>query len=201
VDFLPESVSNLINELAKLPGVGPKSAQRLGFWLLRSSDVKNKMLGEAVLNVKEGVQVCAICCTLTSENPCPVCSNNSRDKGTVCVVETTMDMIAIEKTGQYSGVYHVLQGKISPLDGVGPDDIKAAELMVRVRGGEVSEVILATNPDLEGETTALYLQKKLSEFEEVNVTRIARGLPSGGHLEYSDDATLIRALEGRQKIN
>ena len=200
MDFLPESVSNLINELAKLPGIGPKSAQRLGFHLLKNTDVKNQILGEAVLNVKEGVVSCSTCYTLASEDPCPICSNVSRERSIVLVVETTMDMIAVEKTGEFKGLYHVLNGKISPLDGVGPDELKIKELMLRLQEGGIEEVILGTNPDLEGETTALYLQKKLAEFTEIKVTRIARGLPSGGNLEYSDDATLIRAIEGRQKM-
>lgn len=200
MDFLPESVSKLINELAKLPGIGPKSAQRLGFHLLKHSETKNKILGNAILNVKEGVTLCSSCFTLTSGNLCRVCSNLSRDHSTLCVVETTMDMIAIEKTGQFRGLYHVLHGKISPLDGIGPDDLKMKELFVRLKSGEVMELILATNPDLEGETTALYLQKQMADFPGLKVSRIARGIPSGGIVEYTDEATLIKAIEGRQLL-
>lgn len=200
MDFLPESVSKLINELAKLPGVGPKSAQRLGFYLLKRPEAHNQVLGEAVANVRVGVQACGRCHTLASQNPCPICEDLGRDASVLCVVEGTMDMIALEKTGGYKGLYHVLNGKISPLDGVGPDDLTIASLLRRVREEQIEEVILATNPDLEGETTALYLQKQLMSLP-VKVSRIARGLPSGGNLEYSDEATLIRAMEGRQHLS
>ena len=200
MDFLPESVAQLINELAKLPGIGAKSAQRLGFHLLKNTDLRNQILGEAVLNVKKGVVTCSSCCTLASQDPCPLCEDPARDQRLMCVVESTMDLIALEKTREYKGLYHVLQGKISPLDGIGPDDLTVQSLLRRLKEGIFEEVILATNPDLEGETTALYLQKQLLHYPGLKVTRIARGLPSGGHLEYTDDATLIRALQGRQSL-
>lgn len=200
MDFLPESVSQLINELAKLPGIGAKSAQRLGFHLLKNPDLRNQILGESILNVKKGVVTCSSCCTLASQDPCPLCEDPARDQRSLCVVESTMDLIALEKTREFKGLYHVLQGKISPLDGIGPDDLTVQTLMRRLQEGIFEEVILATNPDLEGETTALYLQKQLLHYPGLKVTRIARGLPSGGHLEYTDDATLIRALQGRQSL-
>lgn len=203
MDFLPESVSRLIDELGRLPGIGPKSAQRLAFYLLRQNDLRNQALGDSVTKVKEGVQRCVQCQCLTSTTRCSVCENPGRDQTTVCVVETTLDMIAIEKTHEYKGLYHVLQGKLSPLDGIGPDQLTIAQLFVRLTDEEskISEVILALNPDLEGDTTALFLQRKIEPLHLASVSRIARGIPSGGHLEYTDDATLIRALQGRQIMN
>ena len=201
MNFLPESVSRLIDELSKLPGIGPKSAQRLAFHVLKGADGNLKGLGEAVLKAKDGVVRCEKCHALASEKLCGVCSEQGRDESVLCVVETTMDMVAIEKTGEFKGLYHVLMGKISPLDGVGPDDLRIAELFERVTGEEVKEVILALNPDLEGDTTALFLQKKLASLSPVSVSRIARGIPSGGNLEYTVDATLIRALQGRQVLS
>jgi len=200
MNFLPESITRLIDELSKLPGVGPKSAQRLAFHMLKSSEGNLQGLGEAVLKAKDGVVRCEKCFALCSEKLCGVCSDEGRDKSVLCVVETTLDMVAIEKTGEFNGLYHVLMGKISPLDGVGPDELKIGELFERVTDGEVREVILALNPDLEGDTTALFLHKKLASLSAVRVSRIARGIPSGGNLEYTDDATLIRALEGRQVL-
>lgn len=200
MNFLPQSIQILIDELGQLPGIGPKSAQRLAFHLLKRSDQRNFSLGDAVAKVNEGVIACSICFSLASQEPCPICENPMRDKTKLCVVETTLDLIAIEKTCEFKGVYHVLQGKLSPLDGVGPEDVRIAELLMRVSDGNINEVILALNPDLEGDTTALFLQKKLSDFSALQISRIARGIPSGGHLEYTDDATLIRALQGRQRV-
>lgn len=199
MDFLPTSVSKLIDELGRLPGIGPKSAQRLAFHLLKRSEASNQSLGEAVLNVKQGVLQCEQCFSLTSQALCRICDNAQRDRGQLCIVESTLDLIAIEKTGEYKGLYHVLQGKISPLDGVGPDDLRIAECFARLTNEDspIREVILAMNPDIDGDTTALFLQKKLSVLGKIQVSRIARGIPSGGHLEYTDEATLIRALEGR----
>jgi recombination protein RecR len=203
MNFLPESVSRLIDELSKLPGIGPKSAQRLAFHILKGSEGNLQGLGEAVLKAKDGVMRCEKCSALASEKMCGVCSDPGRDAEVICVVESTMDMVAIEKTGEFKGLYHVLMGKISPLDGVGPDDLRIAELFERVtdEAAGVKEVILALNPDLEGDTTALFLQKKLASLSPVSVSRIARGIPSGGNLEYTDDATLIRALQGRQVLS
>lgn len=203
MDFLPESISRLIDELGRLPGIGPKSAQRLAFHLLKNTDVRNDALGSAVRDVKKGVLRCSSCHSLASVDPCPICTDNYRDPHQLCVVESTLDLVALEKTGEYKGLYHVLQGRISPLDGVGPDDLTIRQLFERLSTpeNEIREVILALNPDLEGDTTALFLQKKLSVLDPVQVSRIARGIPSGGHLEYTDDATLIRALQGRQVLS
>jgi len=200
MDFLPDSVSRLIDELGRLPGIGPKSAQRLAFHLLKQNDVRNLTLGDSIAKVKEGVIRCEQCFCLTSDIRCGVCKDLSRDQGTLCVVETTLDMIAIEKTHEYKGLYHVLQGKLSPLDGVGPEQLTIGQLFTRLtdEDSKLNEVILALNPDLEGDTTALFLQRKIEPLQAVRVSRIARGIPSGGHLEYTDDATLIRALQGRQ---
>ena len=202
MDFLPKSVSDLLDELSRLPGIGPKSAQRLAFWLLKRSDSHNQSLGEAILNVKKGVMNCERCFTLSSEPVCPICSDPHRDESLLCVVESSLDLIALERTGVYRGRYHVLGGKLSPLEGVGPEDLHLAELFARLTDADspISEVILALNPDLEGDTTALFIQKKLEHFHGASVTRLARGLPSGASLEYSDDATLVRAISGRQKL-
>lgn len=202
MDFLPESVNNLIEELSKLPGIGRKSAQRLAFHILKNVDQKNAGLGEAVINIKKDVCYCATCFALTDRETCRICADPGRDRSTLCLVENTMDMLAVEKTGEYRGLYHVLHGKISPLDGIGPEDIKIAELFERLTGENSGfvEIILALNPDLEGETTALFIKRKLDNFHPLKISRIARGVPSGGSLEYSDDMTLIRALQGRQTL-
>ncbi len=197
INFLPRSIKNLIDELSKLPGIGPKSAQRLAMHLLRQPDSKLQPLGQAVLGLKENVQFCNDCWNIAECNPCPICDNETRDKETICVVEDVLDVVALEKTGEFKGVYHVLHGALSPIDGVGPDQLKMAALFDRVCGEKpVREIILATNPSLEGEATALYIQKYLIE-KDVDVTRIARGLPVGGDLEYADSVTLTRALKGR----
>lgn len=203
MDFLPESITRLIEELQQLPGVGPKSAQRLAFHFLKAPDARLESFSTAVAGVKTGVIPCGMCFSLTTESPCRICSDARRDRSILCVVESTLDLIALEKTGEFQGLYHVLQGKLSPLEGVGPEDLRMAELFERLteEGGEVKEVILALNPDLEGDTTALFLRQKLAGLSPVNVSRIARGIPSGGNLEYTDDATLIRAMQGRQTMN
>lgn len=195
--FLPKSVRNLIEELSKLPGIGPKSAQRLAIYLLHSPESRVKPLGEAVLKLKENVIFCRECWNVAETDPCVICSNEQRDKGMICVVEQILDVVALEKTGDFEGVYHVLHGSLSPIDGVGPDQLKLEELFVRAKSA--SEVILATNPSLEGEATALYIQKRLQNFP-VRVTRIARGIPVGGDLEYADEVTLSRALMGRSEF-
>lgn len=200
MDFLPESLTHLIEEFSLLPGIGPKSAQRLAFHLLKSGDSRIESLSEAVANVKTGVIECGTCFSLTTNDPCKICSDAVRDQSILCVVESTLDLIAIEKTAEFKGRYHVLQGKLSPLDGVGPEDLRMGELFARLTedGSPVSEIILALNPNLEGDTTSLFLQQKLAVLRPMTVSRIARGIPSGGNLEYTDDATLIRALQGRQ---
>ena len=202
MDFLPKSIHLALEELSRLPGIGPKSAQRLAFWLLKRSDVRNQSLGDSILGIKKGVMTCEVCFSLASEPRCSICSNTERDQSQLCVIESTLDLIALERSGAYHGLYHVLGGKLSPLEGVGPEDLRIAELFERLtaEGSSVREVILALNPDLEGDTTALFLQKKLAGFHALSLTRIARGIPSGGHLEYTDDATLIRALQGRQSL-
>jgi len=203
-NFLPKSIRTLIEEFSRLPGVGPKSAQRLAMHLLRSPGERIRSLGEAVTGLKDDIVFCETCWNIAEKNPCYVCDNPSRDKSLVCVVEEILDAVAIEKTGEFSGVYHVLHGRLSPVDGVSPDQLKILELVKRVKNGmedsienpKIREVILATNPSLEGEATALYIQKSLMEFG-VKVTRIARGLPLGGDIEYADEITLMRAMKGR----
>lgn len=194
--FLPKSVRSLIEEFSKLPGIGPKSAQRLAMHLLHSPGGRVKSLGDAVSGLKENVIFCETCWNIAEENPCCICDDEARDKGVICVVEEVLDVVALEKTGEFEGVYHVLHGALSPIDGIGPEQLKVDALFDRVSGGGVSEVILATNPSLEGEATALYIQKHLAE-SGVRLTRIARGLPVGGDLEYADEVTLSRALKGR----
>ena len=191
----------MIEEFSKLPGIGPKSAQRLAIYLLHSPAGKIQGLGEAVLGLKKNVLFCEECWNIAESNPCAICSNPERDKSQICVVEEVLDVVALEKTRDYRGVYHVLHGALSPVDGVGPDQLKLGALFDRVKsaeknGSKVSEVILATNPSLEGEATALYIQKQLGS-SDVRITRIARGLPVGGDLEYADSVTLSRALNGR----
>jgi len=195
-NFLPKSIRALIEEFSKLPGIGPKSAQRLAMHLLHSPENRVKDLGEAVIGLKTNVTFCETCWNIAEQNPCKVCTDESRNKCMICVVEEVLDANAIEKTGQYNGLYHVLHGVLSPIDGIGPDQLKIEALIKRLKDGNISEVILATNPSLEGETTALYIQRQLSPFE-LKITRIARGLPIGGDLEYADEVTLSKALNGR----
>jgi len=194
-----EPVSRLIEELSKLPGIGPKSAARLTYYLLRIPEAEARALAEAIIAVKEKTVLCASCQNITDSNPCAVCASRERDHSIICVVKEPLDILALERTGQYRGLYHVLHGVISPMDGIGPDDLKIKELLQRLKTSSVKEVILATNPNLEGEATAMYLQRLLSPFS-IRLTRLARGLPVGGDLEYADEVTLTHALEGRQEI-
>ncbi len=189
----------LIEELSKLPTVGPKTAQRLAFHMLSMTPEDAQALAEAILEAKRRIRFCSICANLTEADPCAICTSPKRDRSVICVVETPRDLAALERTREFTGLYHVLQGAISPLDGVGPDDLRIADLMQRVSTGEVREVIIATNPRVEGEATALYLSKVLKPLG-VRVTRIAHGLPGGGDLEYADEVTLARALEGRREL-
>ena len=195
-------VTALIEEFAKLPGIGPKTAQRLTFFILRSPADQARRLAEAVLRVKESIIQCSTCFNITEADPCPVCANPARDRGVICVVEEPLDVLAIEKTGAFKGLYHVLHGALSPLEGIGPRDLRIEELVARVRGaGEetpVREVILATNPNIEGDYTIAYITPLLAG-ASAKVTRLARGLPIGGDLEYADEGTLGRALEGRRE--
>jgi len=193
------AVSRLTQELNKLPGIGPKSAQRLAYYLLRAPEDQAKLLAEAILSVKQKTKLCSTCFNITDSDPCPICGNDNRDRSKICIVEQPQDILALEHIKSYNGLYHVLHGAISPTEGVGTDDIRAKELMNRLQGGKVNEVILATNPTLEGETTAMYLGKLISPLG-IKVTRLARGLPFGTELEYADDVTLTRAIEERQEF-
>jgi recombination protein RecR len=189
----------LIEELSKLPTVGPKTAQRLAFHMLSMPAEDAEALAAAILEAKRRIRSCSVCANLTEADPCAICTSPKRDRTVICVVETPRDLAAMERTREFTGLYHVLQGAISPLDGIGPDDLRIAELLQRIGTGEVREVIVATNPRVEGEATALYLSKVLKPLG-VRVTRIAHGLPVGGDLEYADEVTLARALEGRREL-
>lgn len=197
--YYPEPVARLIEALERLPGIGPKTAQRLAFFLLKRPAGEVRELAESLLAVKERIAACSTCFNVTDEDPCRICADPARDPHTLCVVEEPNDLLAMERTGEYRGRYHVLLGALSPLDGIGPEDLKVKELLARLDAGEATEVILATNPNVEGEATALYLAKLLRPLG-VRVTRIARGLPIGGDLEYADQVTLTKALEGRREI-
>ena len=195
MDYYSTKITALIQELSRLPGIGPKSAGRLAFHLLNMPEADVNRLTGAILDAKNNVRYCSECCTLTDSELCPICSSPARDHSQIMVVENTRDLAAYEKTGKFNGVYHVLHGAISPALGIGPADIKLKELMVRLQG-DVNEVIVATNSSLEGETTAMYLSKLIKP-TGIKVTRIASGVPVGGDLEYIDEVTLLRALEGR----
>ncbi len=197
-DIAPPVVA-LIEEFSKLPGVGVKTAQRLTFFILRSPTDQARRLAEAILRVKEDIIYCSRCFNITETDPCPTCSNPSRDQEVICVVEEPLDVIALEKTGVYKGLYHVLHGALSPQEGIGPKDLRINELLQRMHSGKVREVILATNPNFEGEYTAAFIKDKLKSLD-VHITALARGLPLGGDLEYADEGTLSRALEGRREM-
>ena len=192
-------IDHLIEALAKLPGIGKKTASRLAFYILRSSESEAQALARAILDVKERIRFCSTCFNLTDEDPCWICCNDRRTQDTLCVVEGPNDLIAIENTGIYHGKYHVLHGTISPLEGIGPEDLKIKELMERLQRDNVMEVILATNPTVEGGATAIYLTDLIKPLG-VKVTRIAYGIPMGGEIEYSDGMTLSKALEGRREV-
>jgi recombination protein RecR len=197
--FVPTApqVGRLIEELNKLPGIGPKTAQRLTYFLLRAPQEQAQALAEAILAVKERVGLCSTCQNITEADPCLICRNSGRDHSIICVVEEPLDILALERSQSYKGLYHVLHGVVSPMDGIGPEDLKIRELLARLKDGETTEVILATNPNLEGEATAMYLQRLIAPLG-IKLTRLARGLPFGSALEYADEVTLARALEGRQ---
>ncbi len=194
-----EAVNKLIRELNKLPGIGPKSAQRLAYYLLRAPEEEARQLAEAILSIKQRVRLCSICFNVTEADPCLICRSDERDRSKICIVEQPQDILALEHTRIYNGLYHVLHGAISPTEGIGANDIKIKELMSRFQGGSIDEVILATNHNLEGEQTAMYLSKLVSPLG-TKVTRLARGLPFGTELEYADDVTLTRAIEERQEF-
>lgn len=197
---IPLPIARLIDELSRLPGVGPKTASRLAFHLLRSPAERSHSLAEAIGQLHESITTCSHCFNLTESNPCNLCSDNRRDQSLLCVVEEPLDVIAIERTSSYLGLYHVLHGKIIPTEGIGPEDLKISELISRVHSNQgVKEIILATNPNLEGEATAMYIARQF-ENSRVKITRLARGLPVGGDLEYADQITLSRALAGRNEM-
>ena len=198
MDYYSNQITQLIEELGKLPGIGPKSAGRLAFHIINMPQDQVKKLSDTIISAKTNVHYCKECCTLTDNEICPICASDKRDHSTIMVVENTRDLMAYEKTGKYEGVYHVLHGAISPMLGIGPDDIRLKELMARLQG-DVKELIIATNSSLEGETTAMYISK-LVKPTGIKVSKIASGVPVGGDLEYIDDVTLLRALEGRTEI-
>ncbi|HSJ59276.1 MAG TPA: recombination mediator RecR [Anaerolineae bacterium] len=196
---IPEPVTRLIEAFSQLPGIGPKTASRLTFYMLRRPPEQAAALADALRDLKERIVYCQTCYNITETSPCAVCQDEARDRALVCVVEEPLDVLAIERTGEYKGLYHVLHGAISPVDGIGPDELRIDELMRRLSNQPVREVLIATNPNLEGEATAMYLARLL-QARGVRVTRLARGLPVGGDLEYADAVTLSRALEGRQEM-
>jgi recombination protein RecR len=199
MSFVAEPIAGLIEELNKLPGIGPKSAKRLAYHLLRSSDEEAKALAEAILTLKEKIKLCSLCFNNTDCDPCRICQDKERDHSKICVVEKPSDILPLEQTGKYNGVYHVLHGTINPTQGVGPEELKIKELLTRLKDGSVTEVIVATNPNVESETMAMYLQRIITPLG-TRVTRLARGLPFGAELEYADDLTLGQALENRREF-
>jgi len=200
VQYSSALLESLIAELTRLPGLGRKSAQRIAFHILRSSDADAKRLAASILDLKANVHDCSICGNVTETDPCALCADSRRDPSLLCVVEQPMDVLALERTGEFAGRYHVLKGALSPVDGIGPDQLRLKELLDRVRAGNVIEVIVATNPTAQGEATALYIARLLQNEPSVKVTRIARGVPMGSDLEFSDQVTLARALSGRKEI-
>ncbi|HUW23217.1 MAG TPA: recombination mediator RecR [bacterium] len=194
-----KSLQRLISALHRLPGIGPKSAQRLAFHILKSSRAEANELAQAILAAKEKMKSCSVCGNITDSDPCLICDDSTRDGSTICVVEQPQDIFVFEKMGEYKGTYHVLMGALSPLDGVGPDDLKIKELVTRIEQGNIREVIIGTNPNVEGETTAAYLSKLIKPLG-VKVTQLAQGMPMGSDLEYADEVTLAKALEGRREV-
>ena len=194
-----DAINMLIQEFSKLPGIGPKSAQRITYHLLRNSDEQAKLLTEAILSLKQKVSLCSTCFNVTDSNPCPICRGSEREPTSICIVEQPQDILALEHTGIYKGLYHVLHGAISPTEGIGADNIRIHELMNRLQNNPIEEVILATNTNLEGEQTAMYLSQLITPLG-IKVTCLARGLPFGTELEYADDVTLTRAIEGRREF-
>ncbi|MDX1687880.1 MAG: recombination mediator RecR [Candidatus Promineifilaceae bacterium] len=199
-NVLPRPVERLIDEFARLPGIGPKSAARLTFYLLRAANEQALDLATALQDLKEKTQLCSICFNITEQDPCGICSDEGRDRELLCVVEEPLDVVAMERSRAYEGLYHVLHGAISPVEGIGPEELKIEELIRRLERGAFEEVIVATNATLEGDATTLYLQRRLSDMEGMSLSRLARGLSVGGDLEYTDEITITRALEGRQSL-
>mgnify|MGYP005847846635 FL=1 len=196
---VPKPVTQLIEAFSRLPGIGPKTASRLTYYLLRAPDELSQTLATAIADLKAKTRTCSICYNITEDDPCPICRDQNRDSSTIVVVEEPLDVLAVERTGAYQGRYHVLHGAISPVEGIGPEDLKIRELLARVTAGGVREVIIATNPGIEGDATAMYIQRQLAA-SGVKITRLARGLPTGGDLEYVDSVTLLRALQGRHEM-
>ena len=199
MSYYSPSIEKLIEAFEKLPSIGSKTAARLAFYMLNTSKEETDAFIEAITNAKESLKYCSQCFNITDTDPCPICSNPGRDKSIICVVEDVRDVVAMERTHEFKGVYHVLHGVISPMNGTGPDDIKVKELLARLMDGTVKEVVLATNPRVEGEATAMYLSKLIKPLG-ITVTRIAHGIPVGGDLEYTDEVTLSKALEGRREL-
>ncbi len=199
MSYYATPIANLIDQFSRLPGIGRKTAQRLAFYVLDMDDVDAEKLSHSILEAKEKIKFCSICCNLTEQDPCNLCSDTSRDRSIICVVEGAKDVIAMERSREYKGDYHILHGVISPMDNIGPKDIKVVELLNRLADGVVEEIILATNPTVEGEATALYLSKLIKPLG-VKVTRIAHGIPVGGDLEYFDEVTLTKAIENRREL-
>jgi recombination protein RecR len=197
---IPEPITRLIEAFAQLPGVGPKTASRLTYFLLRAPDDVTMRLSDALRDLKQHTRLCSVCSNITVDDPCGICADTGRDSRTIAVVEEPLDVLALERTGSYRGVYHVLHGAISPVNGIGPDDLKIRELVVRVERGGIDEVIIATNPGYEGDATAMYIQRELKDKGTPRLTRLARGLPVGGDIEYADSVTLMRALQGRSEM-
>lgn len=199
MSFYAAPIAKLIDELAKLPGVGNKTAQRLAFHILNMPLEDVEQLSSSITNAKRNIKYCKVCCNITDADVCNICSNTKRDSSLICVVEDPKDVVAMEKTREYKGLYHVLNGAISPMEGIGPEEIRIKELLRRVADNEIKEIILATNPNIEGEATAMYISRLLKP-TGIMVTRIAHGVPVGGDLEYADEVTLMKALEGRREI-
>lgn len=199
MDYYAAPVARLIGELSRLPGVGNKTAQRLAFYILGAPPEQAENLARSIVAARRNIKHCSICCNMTDTDPCSICSKTGRDKSTICVVENPKDVVAMEKTREYKGLYHVLHGAISPMEDIGPEDIKIKELLLRLQDEGVKEVILATNSTIEGEATAMYISRLLKPLG-VKTTRIAHGIPVGGDLEYADEVTLVKAMEGRREI-
>jgi recombination protein RecR len=197
--YYPEPIAKLIDSFSRLPGIGPKTAARLAFHVLRMSEDDVVSFAKALVSVKRNLHYCSVCCNITDVDPCRICQDKTRDPSVICVVQEAKDLVAMERTKEYDGQYHVLQGAISPMEGIGPDEIRIAELLKRLTDDRVKELILATNPNIEGEATAMYLSRLVKPFG-IKVTRIAHGLPVGGDLEYADEVTLSKALEGRREL-
>lgn len=199
MSYYATPIANLIDQFSRLPGIGRKTAQRLAFYVLEMEDIDAEKLSYAIINAKEKIRFCSICCNLTEQDPCNLCRDTTRDKSIICVVEGAKDVIAMERSKEYKGDYHILHGVISPMDNIGPKDIKVVELLNRLADGVVEEIILATNPTVEGEATALYLSKLIKPLG-IKVTRIAHGIPVGGDLQYFDEVTLTKAIENRREL-